>query len=201
MLHDDVIKWGHFPRYWPSVGGIHRSPVNSPHKGQWRRALMCSMIGAWINGWVNNREAGDLRRYRVLYDIIVMDLSFVRSCGAPLKEISLREMLKASNVDIRLITSSRLQLHFEGLNGVMISRKWIKYLLPSMLMMSLSWQLDMVFWSDEYHSNMSFKNICAVNMIITPINWSILSSSYICTFTTSWTENPFLLIPFTSWLI
>ena len=31
--HDDVIKWKHFPRYWPFVGGIHRSPVNSPHKG------------------------------------------------------------------------------------------------------------------------------------------------------------------------
>ena len=31
--HDDVIKWKHFPRYWPFVRGIHRSPVNSPHKG------------------------------------------------------------------------------------------------------------------------------------------------------------------------
>ena len=30
--HDDVIKWRHFPRYWPFVRGIHRSPVNSPHK-------------------------------------------------------------------------------------------------------------------------------------------------------------------------
>ena len=39
-LHDDVIKWKHFPRYWPFVRGIHRSPVNSPHKGQWRGALM-----------------------------------------------------------------------------------------------------------------------------------------------------------------
>ena len=33
-FHDDVIKWKHFPRYWPFVRGIHRSPVNSPHKGQ-----------------------------------------------------------------------------------------------------------------------------------------------------------------------
>ena len=31
-IHDDVIKWKHFPRYWPFVRGIHRSPVNSPHK-------------------------------------------------------------------------------------------------------------------------------------------------------------------------
>ena len=29
-LHDDVIKWKHFPRNWPFVRGIHRSPVNSP---------------------------------------------------------------------------------------------------------------------------------------------------------------------------
>ena len=70
--HDDVIKWKHFPRYWPFVRGIHRSPVNSPHKGQWRAALMFTLICARINGWVNNREAGDLRRYRAHYDVIVM---------------------------------------------------------------------------------------------------------------------------------
>ena len=28
--HDDVIKWKHFPRYWPFVKEIHRSPANSP---------------------------------------------------------------------------------------------------------------------------------------------------------------------------
>ena len=57
--YDDVIKWKHFPRYWTFVRGIHRSPVNSPHKGQWRGTLMYSLICAWINRWVNNREAGD----------------------------------------------------------------------------------------------------------------------------------------------
>ena len=70
--HDDVIKWKHFPRYWPFVRGIHRSPVNSPHKGQWRRALMFSLIFARINGWVNNGEAGDLRCYCAHYDVTVM---------------------------------------------------------------------------------------------------------------------------------
>ena len=70
--HDDVIKWRHFPRYWPFVRGIHRSSVNSPHKGQWRRALMFSLTCVWINGWVNNREAGDLRRHRVHYDVALM---------------------------------------------------------------------------------------------------------------------------------
>ena len=70
--HDDVIKWKHFPRYWPFVRVIHRSPVNYPHKGQWRGALMFSLICAWINGWLNNREAGDLRRHRAHYDVTVM---------------------------------------------------------------------------------------------------------------------------------
>ena len=68
----DVMKLKHFPRYWPFVWGIHRSPVNSPHKGQWRGALMFSLICVWINGWANNREAGDLRRHRAHYDVIVM---------------------------------------------------------------------------------------------------------------------------------
>ena len=72
FLHDDVIKWKHFPCYWPFVRGIHRSPVNSPHKGQWREAFMFSLIYAWINCWVNNLKAGDLRHYHAHYDVTVM---------------------------------------------------------------------------------------------------------------------------------
>ena len=72
LSHDDVIKWKLFPRYWPFVRGIHRSPVNSPHKGQWRGALMFSLICAWINDWVNNGEAGDLRCHRAHYVVTEM---------------------------------------------------------------------------------------------------------------------------------
>ena len=72
--HDDVIKWKYFSRYWPFVRGIHRSPVNSPHKGQWREALMFPLICVWISGWVNNGEAGDLMRHRAHYDVTVMTL-------------------------------------------------------------------------------------------------------------------------------
>ena len=57
---------------WSFVRGIHRSPVNSPHKGQWRGALMFSLIYAGTNGWVNNPAAGDLRRHSAHYDITVM---------------------------------------------------------------------------------------------------------------------------------
>ena len=72
VSHDDVIKWKHFPRYWLFVRRIHRSPVNSPHKSQWRGALMFSLICAWIKVWVHNGEAGNLRRHRVHYDVTVM---------------------------------------------------------------------------------------------------------------------------------
>ena len=64
-LHDAVIKWKHFPRYWSFVRGIHLSPVNSPYKGQWRRTLMFSLICGWIKGWVNNGKAGNLRHHHV----------------------------------------------------------------------------------------------------------------------------------------
>ena len=85
-LHDDVIKWKHFPRYWPFVRGIHRSPVNSPLKGQWRGALLFSLICARINDWINNREAGDLRRHCVHYDVIVMQhLSLEDTSSLPSK--------------------------------------------------------------------------------------------------------------------
>ena len=43
-IHVDVIKWQHFPLCWPFVGGIYRSRLKSPHKGQWRGALVFSLI-------------------------------------------------------------------------------------------------------------------------------------------------------------
>ena len=54
--------------------GNHRSPVDSPHKGQWRGALMFSLICAWTNGCANNLDAGDLTCHRACYDVTVMCL-------------------------------------------------------------------------------------------------------------------------------
>ena len=71
-MHGDVIKWKHFPRYWQFVRGIHRSPVTSPRKGQWRGALLLSLIYVRISGSINNGDAGDLIRHRANYDVIVM---------------------------------------------------------------------------------------------------------------------------------
>ena len=55
--HGDVIKWEHFPRYWTFVRGIHHSPVNSTHKGQWRAALMFSLIYA-LNKRLSKQSRG-----------------------------------------------------------------------------------------------------------------------------------------------
>ena len=61
-----------FLRYWPFVRGIYRSPVNSTHRGQWCGALMLYLIWTWINGRVNNRDTGDLRRHHTHYGVTVM---------------------------------------------------------------------------------------------------------------------------------
>ena len=63
---------GIFPRCWPFVRGIHRWPMDSPHRGQWRGAWMFSLICAWTNSRVNNREAVDLNRHRAHYDVTIM---------------------------------------------------------------------------------------------------------------------------------
>ena len=73
LIHDDVVKWKHFPRYWPFVRGIHRC---IPRIKASDAELWCFIWSAlWINGWVNNREAGDLRRHCSHYDVFVMSLA------------------------------------------------------------------------------------------------------------------------------
>ena len=77
ILLEDAITWwrhqmGTFSALLALCAGNSSVPVNSPHKGQWRGALMFSLICARMNDWVNNREAGDLRRYRAHYDVIVV---------------------------------------------------------------------------------------------------------------------------------
>ena len=56
-FHDDVIKWKHFPRYWPCVRGIHRSPVNFSHKGQWWRGFDV-FFDLCLNKWLSKHSWG-----------------------------------------------------------------------------------------------------------------------------------------------
>ena len=72
-LQDDVIKWKHFRCCWSFVRGIHRSPVNSPHRTHWRGALMLSLTCPWTNGRINNRDVSELRRHHAHYDVTVID--------------------------------------------------------------------------------------------------------------------------------
>ena len=75
--HDDVIKWKHFPRYWSFVRGVHWSPVNSPHRGQWRGALVFSLVSAWVSDWVDGREAG------VFWDAVAPIMTSLLWCRWP----------------------------------------------------------------------------------------------------------------------
>ena len=69
-----IIWWCHqmetFSALLALCEGIHRSPVDSPHKGQWSGVLMFYLI--WTNSWPNDRDTGDLRRHRAYYDVTVM---------------------------------------------------------------------------------------------------------------------------------
>ena len=73
-LSNGTTPGNHSLRYWPFVQGIHRWLVNSLHKGQWCGALIFPLICTRINGPVNNREAGDLRRHQAHYDVTVMTM-------------------------------------------------------------------------------------------------------------------------------
>ena len=82
LVHNELTWWRHqietFSALLAISAGNSPVPVNFPHKGQWRGALMFSLICARISGWLNNGEAGDLRRYRAHCDVIVMNYVIIR---------------------------------------------------------------------------------------------------------------------------
>ena len=96
LLRDDVVKWEHFPHYRPFVQGIHQSQVDSPHKGQWCRALIFSLIYAWTNGCANNGAAGDLRCHHAHFEFTVM-------CGVAFSDLTTVLMLKHDNIKNALL--------------------------------------------------------------------------------------------------
>ena len=57
-------------------------PPPHTHKGQWRAALMYSLICTWTNGWVNNWDAGDLRRHCAHCDVTIKDNTLSHSWSA-----------------------------------------------------------------------------------------------------------------------
>ena len=104
FTHDDVIKWAHFPRNWPFVRGIHRSPVDSPHRGPVTRGLMFSLICAWTNSGSNNRDAGDLRRHDAQYDFTVRKvITFLTHW--PMGDVAVIRKVDFSNPFYRILTT------------------------------------------------------------------------------------------------
>ena len=85
--------------------GIHRSPVNSRHKGQWRGAFMFSLVCARINLWINNRDAGDLKWYNSHYDVTVMDTLLLQPPLICMEEIQIMSF----SWTINLISWSRVR--------------------------------------------------------------------------------------------
>ena len=61
----DVIKWKHFPCYWPFVRGTGEFPSERPVTRSFG-VLFDLRLNKRL---VNNREAGDLRRHRAHYDV------------------------------------------------------------------------------------------------------------------------------------
>ena len=90
-FHDDVIKWKHFPRYWAFVRGIHRWPVNSPHKDRWRGALMFKRLSNHLWGWWFETSSCSLwlhcngRRYLknhfLISKILYFESNLTRNCA------------------------------------------------------------------------------------------------------------------------
>ena len=90
-----IMWWRHqmetFSALLAFVRRIDRSPVNSPHKGQWRGKCFRLMTSSWhmhkticarINAWVNNRKAGDFTRHRAHYYVIfICNLTAVVNCN------------------------------------------------------------------------------------------------------------------------
>ena len=79
LTHDGVIKWKYFPCDCPFVRRIHRSPVNSPHKGQWRGALVFFYVRQnkelgeqWWGWWFETPSHPLWRHCNVVTKIIVV---------------------------------------------------------------------------------------------------------------------------------
>ena len=73
-IHSKRYSWGYMMT--SSNGNISRVSGLScgeftDHR-QWRGASMFSLICTWTNSWANNGGAGDLRRRRAHFDVIVM---------------------------------------------------------------------------------------------------------------------------------
>ena len=100
--------------WWPFMmtsanGNILR--VIDPLCGQWREALMFSLICAWINDGINSRETSNLRHHRAHYDVIVIILGSFYSYS-----MFYRTMVSPGNHCCQLTTGVRSLTEFQKLH-------------------------------------------------------------------------------------
>ena len=89
QVHDDVIKWKHFPRYLPFVRRILLTKASDAEL--WYAFHLC------LNKlWLDNGEAGDLRRHRAHYD--VRHFNGERSVNMALLTMQIRQLSRTGNI-------------------------------------------------------------------------------------------------------
>ena len=84
LQHVDVIKWKHFPRYWPCVRGIYRSLVNNGRlfRRSSKKTPKLRVTGLWIHRWpVKSPHKGPVTRKMFPFDDVIMGISMIRWAG------------------------------------------------------------------------------------------------------------------------
>ena len=69
---DSTTWWRHKMETFSALLVFCADNSHSPNKGQWRGALIHSLICAWTNSWANTEDAGDLRSHRAHHDATIM---------------------------------------------------------------------------------------------------------------------------------
>ena len=121
------------------------SPVSGefPHKGQWRGPLIFSLICVWINSWVNNREAGDLRRYRAHYDVNV-----INAAGVNFQAVTVRSLVNVLEPCRRTYASMNYVIT-GSCKGPSAVRPWT-ITLSNIELLSIGprWYISVIFYSE-----------------------------------------------------
>ena len=102
-------KGNNFLRPWPFVRGIQQSPVDSPYRGQWRGALMLSLICARTSGWANNRDAGDFRRHSLWRHCNIIFAGAVQFKPVFGDNIALHKLVHPGTADIGSVTRNPME--------------------------------------------------------------------------------------------
>ena len=114
VRQDDVIKWKHFPRYWPFVWEIHRPLVNSLHKGQWRGAVdvffdlrlnkrLSKQSWSWWSGTPSRslwRQCNEYRQHEHCFCFENVNRTFCQSSNMRGTNLKKKKMLLSSRLAV-----------------------------------------------------------------------------------------------------